>query len=317
MLRLSVGNGCTRRDATPLGDLATDQLAVPARLEGVALVPGQGRDHVEAVAPLDQLHGDPRHDVAGGATSGAKCGHRTTRFTGLLGARRDGQGGPRPVGGSQGRRPRRASGSDAHRSTPWRESTVRRSGSLEQLHDRVGPGHRVERIDAAPPPHRRRRGGRRWRWPPPGSPGPSPPAPADRSPRSGTGTPPWRPSGRARRAPTPGCDRSARRRHRSRRPGRRPRDQTSSGPAPPVSTSRASGRARRHAGERGDERLVVLVGVGDGRVQHEGTASRGRGARAPLADSRSGAGPGWSTPQGTMRTARRVGSGRARRPGRQ
>ena len=50
MLRLSVGNGCTRVMRPQSVVLVAHELAVPPRLDGVVLVPRQRRDDVEPVA---------------------------------------------------------------------------------------------------------------------------------------------------------------------------------------------------------------------------------------------------------------------------
>ena len=83
MLRLSVGNGCTRVMRPHVGVLVADQAAVPARLDGVVLVPGQRGDDVQPVAPRPRA---PRRSAVMtspvGATSGAKCGQRTSEVHG-------------------------------------------------------------------------------------------------------------------------------------------------------------------------------------------------------------------------------------------
>ena len=66
MLRLSVGNGCTRVMRPHGGVLVADEAALPARLDRVVLVPRQRGDDVQPVPALDQPVDDRGHDLAGG-----------------------------------------------------------------------------------------------------------------------------------------------------------------------------------------------------------------------------------------------------------
>ena len=246
-------------DAPPRRALAIADRHPPSRVDGVVAVPRQGGDDVQRVAARRQLVDDPRHHGAGGrrVRPEVRTHHHdpqpppprrsrisTSKIVQICTISRPRIGAGPPVGVVEGAARRRLRERRRAAQAPVDETGAVGGHRVEG----VGPG--IDRQAGARRRRRRRpRAGRRDRCTPPACRGPSPRAPARRSPRTPRGTPAPRPARSARRGRRPTPDPGAPHGGRHRR-GRRPR-----------SARRRPRRARPAARARGRDRPTARRAV--------------------------------------------------------